>query len=264
MMTTSGVPAERMVADPLILRRYRATDAAAVWDAIEASRATLQAWVPELATLHTADQVRTGLAGLERAWDERRKLVYAVRGHADDRFIGEVGLYTLDWARSAATLGLWLRDDAQRRGHGTRAMAALVGHALGDLGLHRLDARTQPANARSRRLLERLGFRLIGSAPAIAASEGPGSEVLVYRRASDDAAGAGAPEDGEATSMRPLGTPGSISALAAASGLPHARADGEAAPSPRAQAEEPAEFHRRPWRRPPPPGRMGLPSRRDL
>jgi ribosomal protein S18 acetylase RimI-like enzyme len=180
------------------------------------------------------------LAGLERAWDERRKLVYAVRGHADDRFIGEVGLYTLDWARSAATLGLWLRDDAQRRGHGTRAMAALVGHALGDLGLHRLDARTQPANARSRGLLERLGFRLVGSAPAIAASEGSGSEVLVYRRAADDAAGA------------------------AAGGLPHARADGEAALSPRAQAEEPAEFHRRPWRRPPPPGRMGLPSRRDL
>jgi RimJ/RimL family protein N-acetyltransferase len=175
------VPIERLAADPLVLVRYRATDAAAVWDAIQESRATLQAWVPELGSLPTADAVRTGLAGLERAWEQRRKFVYAVVRRADESFVGEAGLYTLDWARRAATMGFWLRDEAHGRGYGTRALRALTDHALGPLGLQALDARVQPTNVRSRRLLERIGFQIRGTSPAMPTSEGGGAEVLVYR-----------------------------------------------------------------------------------
>lgn len=44
-------------------------------------------------------------------------------------------------------------------------LALALDHAFGPLRLHRLEANIQPANEASRRLVERLGFRLEGSSP---------------------------------------------------------------------------------------------------
>ena len=40
-----------------------------------------------------------------------------------------------------------------------------LAHAFGPLGLHRVEANIQPANAASRALVQRLGFRLEGFSP---------------------------------------------------------------------------------------------------
>jgi len=52
--------------------------------------------------------------------------------------------------------------------------------------LKMLEARVHPANERSRRLMLRAGFQLIGSAAAMPESEGDVPEVLVYRRLAAD------------------------------------------------------------------------------
>ena len=47
----------------------------------------------------------------------------------------------------------------------TEAVGLVVAEAFGPLGLHRVEANIQPANARSRALVQRLGFRLEGLSP---------------------------------------------------------------------------------------------------
>jgi ribosomal-protein-alanine N-acetyltransferase len=47
----------------------------------------------------------------------------------------------------------------------TEGLRAVVSRAFGRLGLHRLEANIQPGNYKSRRLVERLGFRLEGFSP---------------------------------------------------------------------------------------------------
>jgi len=178
--------ADQISADSLVLHRYRAAHAPVVWEAIEQSRATLQAWVPEVAGLRTLEQVATGLGSLEDAWVAGRKLVYAVFRRQEGSFVGEVGVYAFDWSRGAATIGLWLRDSAQGCGYGTLALAALTTHSQEALMLKMLEARVHPANERSRRLMLRAGFHLIGSAAAMPESEGDVPEVLVYRRLAAD------------------------------------------------------------------------------
>jgi RimJ/RimL family protein N-acetyltransferase len=48
------------------------------------------------------------------------------------------------------------------RGYMTEAVGLVLRHAFRSMGLHRVEANLQPANERSRALLERLGFRLEG------------------------------------------------------------------------------------------------------
>jgi [ribosomal protein S5]-alanine N-acetyltransferase len=56
---------------------------------------------------------------------------------------------------------------AATAGHGYvgEAVPLAVQHAFGELGLDRLEADIQPENAASRKVVERAGFRPVGSAP---------------------------------------------------------------------------------------------------
>jgi ribosomal-protein-alanine N-acetyltransferase len=64
----------------------------------------------------------------------------------------------------AAHLGFSLDRDSTGKGIMHEALAALVAYAFEDLGLHRIMANYMPGNARSARLLRRLGFASEGFA----------------------------------------------------------------------------------------------------
>jgi RimJ/RimL family protein N-acetyltransferase len=172
----------RIPAGPIVLERYNAQHAWAVWAAIQDSRARLQPWVPEIASLSDIEQVQTGIAQLANAWHNGRKAVYAVLARWDGRFLGEVGLYAIDWSQRSATLGVWLCTAAEGNGYASAAITALAHAADRNLGLEALDARVHPLNERSQRLMQRTGFELTGTSPAMRSFEGDTATVLLYRR----------------------------------------------------------------------------------
>lgn len=65
----------------------------------------------------------------------------------------------------SAILGYELDHAHQGRGLMREALLAAVGHMFDVQKLHRIEANVRPENARSLRLLERLGFQRIGLAP---------------------------------------------------------------------------------------------------
>jgi RimJ/RimL family protein N-acetyltransferase len=177
----SRVPAEELVTERLVLRRYRVADAAIVSEAIEQTRRALEAWTPNISSHRTAAEVAVGLAALESAWTTSRKFVYGLYERPLGRFVGEVGLYAIDWQAQVAEIGMWLRDGAEGRDYGRQAYAAVIGHALDELGLKVLEAFINPANERSRRLAERVGFRLARSVPGTLSRHGITTDMLIYR-----------------------------------------------------------------------------------
>jgi ribosomal-protein-alanine N-acetyltransferase len=81
----------------------------------------------------------------------------------DGRFVGQVTLGGI--ARGALCsgwVGYWVSSDVAGRGVGTAAVALTVAHALGPVGLHRVDATIAPENAASRSVAEHLGMRQEG------------------------------------------------------------------------------------------------------
>jgi ribosomal-protein-serine acetyltransferase len=76
--------------------------------------------------------------------------------------IGCIDLHQIDWANGIARIGYWL--DREHTGHGimTRAVRLLTEYAFEALDLHRIEIHVATANARSRRIPERLRFTMEG------------------------------------------------------------------------------------------------------
>jgi ribosomal-protein-alanine N-acetyltransferase len=66
----------------------------------------------------------------------------------------------------SAVVGYWVSESVAGRGVASAALAHLVDHAFGELGLHRLEAATTLVNEASVRVLTKAGFEQYGVAPA--------------------------------------------------------------------------------------------------
>lgn len=78
----------------------------------------------------------------------------------DGETVGDLAVQLFDSSRQAF-LGYSIRSEQQRKGYATEAAAAMIA-ALFGAGLHRVVGTIDPANAASRRVLEKLGFRYEG------------------------------------------------------------------------------------------------------
>jgi ribosomal-protein-serine acetyltransferase len=76
----------------------------------------------------------------------------------DGQIVGVVGFHAVSWEHRSTSMGYWLAESAQGAGAMTRAVGALVDHALESWQLHRVEIRAGVENTPSRAIPERLGF----------------------------------------------------------------------------------------------------------
>ena len=150
---------------PLKLRPLRTRDAADWRLARLTNRAWLEPWeatTPGVATDETGRGYVEAIRALRR--EARLGLAYPLVLLVDDEFVGQVtvGAITRGSANSAY-LGYWIVQRLAGRGIMPTALAMVVDHCFGSAGLHRLEANIRPENAPSRRVVEKLGFRLEGT-----------------------------------------------------------------------------------------------------
>lgn len=100
-------------------------------------------------------------------WAERGFGLWAVEECATGRLVGRTGLmHWDDWTASAhdAEIGWTFSPDVWGRGYATEAAAAALDWARTQSGLRRIISITLPHNARSRRVMEKLGMTYGGEA----------------------------------------------------------------------------------------------------
>src|SRR5438445_10751830 len=102
MRTISSAPpaAHALTTTRLVLRSYTLADSQAVFEAIDETRPSLERWVPDIGCRRTVEAVRGGLAHLiTPAAHQPSAFVYGVWELSSTRFVREVGLYAIDYAR---------------------------------------------------------------------------------------------------------------------------------------------------------------------
>ncbi len=77
-------------------------------------------------------------------------------------FIGSSGLHRIDWSIPRFEIGYWCRVNKVGKGYITEAVRGLTVFAFEILGAKRVEIRCDERNVRSRKVAERLGYRLEG------------------------------------------------------------------------------------------------------
>ncbi|GGK18628.1 N-acetyltransferase [Pilimelia terevasa] len=114
-------------------------------------------WPP--ATLDEVREVVDRRRTMNRLVEENDYLVLAAVCRDTGRLVGEVDLCWTSVAHRHGEFGVILHPRAQGRGLATEAGTALLDLAFGQLGLHRVSARTDSRNAACVAVLRRLGMR---------------------------------------------------------------------------------------------------------
>ncbi|AEV83017.1 Ribosomal-protein-alanine acetyltransferase [Actinoplanes sp. SE50] len=168
------------IGDGLVLMPRTPAIAIAYHALLAANHARLALWSPGLGE-PTPEGTRTALATAAAAWLAGTRLPLAIgvptgNGH---NLVGATNL-TIDAPTASAELGFWVDAAAEGRGIVSRTLHAVLDHAFGDLGLHRVEMRTLTTNHRSHRLADRLGFLREGVLrDAVRFPDGP-RDVAVY------------------------------------------------------------------------------------
>jgi ribosomal-protein-alanine N-acetyltransferase len=145
-----------LTTDRLRLRPLAAADVDALHEVY--SHPLVEAWIGPHTLQRVTDEITYQQSGqAKRGWS-----VWAVQRRDDGRFLGDCGLQPLEHKGPEVELGYDLHPDVWGQGLATEAARAVAEAALGPLGLERVVAVVKPANAASRRVLEKVGMREAG------------------------------------------------------------------------------------------------------
>lgn len=143
------------IAAGTVLRPFVEDDAAELTAVVAANREHLARWLPWAASYghqDSLDYIGRKIAQIEADDGFEGAIVL------DGRIVGGAGFHRVDWINWTTSIGYWLAEEVQGRGLMSATVRALLDHAFGTRGLHRVEIEVVVDNARSRAIPERLGF----------------------------------------------------------------------------------------------------------
>lgn len=166
----------------VVLRPPRPSDYLAWASLREESRDYLQPWEPAWAEDDlTRAAFRRRLGVYAREMEQGTAWPLFVFDPADEALLGAITLSNIRrGVAETGTLGYWIGRPYAGRGVGTAAVRAMLAHAFGSLGLHRVEAACVPTNHASHRVLEKAGFRQEGIARAYLKINGRWADHLLF------------------------------------------------------------------------------------
>ncbi len=103
-----------------------------------------------------------------------------------DQIVGFIRLNRIDKSKSLATVGYELAKPFWGKGLVSEALRALVNHAHGQMGLHRLEAGVFDGNTASARVLEKAGFQKEGVQRSCLEHRNERRDLWLYGRLASD------------------------------------------------------------------------------
>jgi ribosomal-protein-alanine N-acetyltransferase len=181
----------RLLTERLILRPPRTNDVGEIRRLIRHNQEHLKPWNPAPRPGDdptSITEVSKSVLRQRREWKRGSSFVFMVALRDDPaRFIGKIALNgVMRGAMYGAYLGYWMDVDHLGKGMVTEAIAAVLDFAFGPAGLHRVQAAIMPRNARSLRVIEKLGFRREGYAERYLQIAGQWEDHIVFAKTREE------------------------------------------------------------------------------
>jgi ribosomal-protein-alanine N-acetyltransferase len=144
------------------LRPFEEGDAEALLGLRLKNRSFLIPFEPQRPTnIHTLSAQRQQIASDQDGFSTGRRFAFGI--YFDGTLVGRVSLdNVVRGAWQNATLGYFVDHEQNGKGIATEAIRLAVAYGFEEASLHRVQAGVMPRNARSIRVLEKVGFRFEG------------------------------------------------------------------------------------------------------
>lgn len=175
----------------MLLRPLRFSDGPA-WEAVRQRNADwLRRWdatMPPAAPGRSRGSYQRVVARLRKGARRGECLPFALE--VDGEFAGQVTVSNVvRGSAQFASLGYWLDQRVAGRGVMPRAVALVIDHCFGPVGLHRVEICIRPENSNSLRVVEKLGLREIGFAPCFLHIDGEWRDHRIYAVTTEECPG---------------------------------------------------------------------------
>ncbi|KAB2338393.1 GNAT family N-acetyltransferase [Cytobacillus depressus] len=153
---------DRIETERLYLRICMPGDGQIVHESIQASIEDLKVWLPFANKEQSAEDVEVNIRKSYSQFLLREDFWIHIFRKEDDVFIGSTGLHRIDWDIRKFEIGYWCDSLHQRNGYMTEAVSALIDFTFNHFEANRIEIRCDPNNLNSRKIPEKLGFKLEG------------------------------------------------------------------------------------------------------
>ena len=151
-------PPYRIVTQRLVVRCYDPSDAPAVKEAVESSIEHLLPWMPWAHDEpQTVEQKGELLRTFRGQFDRGQNFVYGLFSRDESELVGGSGFH-LRVGDDAFEIGYWIRASRAGQGLATESTAALTRVGFEVCEVDRIEIHTEPANERSMRIPQKLGY----------------------------------------------------------------------------------------------------------
>jgi ribosomal-protein-serine acetyltransferase len=177
-MNEAGCPAEELTSDRVVLRRWRAADAALAYRLVSESQVYLRPWMP-WAAVYTPDSAREFVAASEQDWAAGTAFNYLIQHEGTPA--GSAGLMTRR-GPGVLEIGYWVHPEHAGQGVATAAADALTRAAFGLPGIDAVEIVHDLNNAASAQVPRKLGYTRAGTEPGrFALAPGECGTAAVWR-----------------------------------------------------------------------------------
>jgi len=150
----------RIETDRLIIRCYEPADAAKLLEAVKISLDHLLPWMPWARQEPESLETKINRVRLARGqFDLGQDYTFGIFNKTDNELIGSAGLHTRGCVQMRE-IGYWISVTHINKGYASEAVSALTKTGFEVEGLARIEIHCTPENIRSRRIPEKLGYRL--------------------------------------------------------------------------------------------------------
>ncbi|MCG7409063.1 GNAT family N-acetyltransferase [Paenibacillus sp. ACRRX] len=169
--------------DRLCLRQMQAADSSSlltIWSDPDVTR------FMNISPFTSEEQVVAMITYLDELAQTNQAIRYTMVDLESREVIGSCGYNELDFEHGKVEIGYDIAKPCWGRGYAVEAVSCLVEHAFRELNLHRIEARVEPANLNSIKVLQKLHFTYEGTLRQCERSKGSFNDLQMYSRLSTD------------------------------------------------------------------------------
>jgi ribosomal-protein-serine acetyltransferase len=145
-----------LVEDNLVLELTAQRHAPGLFDAVNANRPHLSAFLPWVDNMHSVADFTSYIQQCETLYSNKTDISFVII--ADNKVAGRIGIHYINSQNRTGAIGYWLTKEFEGKGIIFKSCQAIIDHGFNEMNLHRIEIKAAVENLRSQAIPQKLGF----------------------------------------------------------------------------------------------------------